>query len=48
MKAMNGTCDDLLQSHLDEFLWRQRRGINGKNAFDNILFDISTWYIVPH
>nr|KAI8751340.1 hypothetical protein BgiMline_015871 [Biomphalaria glabrata] len=47
LKRMSGTSDDLLQSHIDEFLWRQRRGKTGNDAFNNILEDISSFYPVP-
>eukprot|EP00094_Tigriopus_californicus_P013189 TCALIF_12755-PA protein Name:"Protein of unknown function" AED:0.70 eAED:0.71 QI:0/0/0/0.5/1/1/2/0/86 len=46
LKAMNGTSSDVLPSHLDEFMWREIHGRDGKDAFDNLLEHISEWYPV--
>nr|KAI8752445.1 transposase [Biomphalaria glabrata] len=47
LKWMSRTSDDLMQSHIDEFLWRRRRGKTSDGAFNSILWDIATFYPVP-
>jgi hypothetical protein len=43
LKAMSGTSEELLPSHLSEFQWRSvREGC----VFDNLLTDIANWYVV--
>jgi hypothetical protein len=44
LKMMNGTIDDFLPGHLDEFIWRQARGRTSVEAFDSLLADIASWY----
>ena len=46
-KAMHGTTEDFVESYLDEFLWRERFGVNGMTAFENLLLHISQWYPTP-
>jgi hypothetical protein len=44
LKSMNGTTDDMLPGHLDEFMWRQSRGKTGTEASNSILQTIAEWY----
>jgi hypothetical protein len=37
-----------MPSYLDKFSWKQLRGKKQSDAFNNILVDISLWYVVPH
>ena len=46
LKKINGTSDEMLPRHLDEFMWRQLRGKTGEESFSSILTDISEWFIV--
>ena len=46
LKQMNGTTSEMLPTHLDEFMWRQFRGKTVEMAFNNILDDMSRWYVV--
>jgi transposase-like protein len=48
LKMVNGSSENLMPSYLDEFSWRQLRGKKQSDAFNNILVDISLWYVVPH
>ena len=43
---MNGATTEMLPTHVDEFLWRSRRGQSPKQALDNIFEDILRWYAV--
>lgn len=45
-KAMSGTSRDLLAGYLDEHLWRQYNGRKTLRAFDNLIEQISQYYIV--
>ena len=45
-KAMSETKRALLAGYLDEFLWRQYNGNKTLTAFDNLLEQISQYYIV--
>ncbi len=45
-KKMSGTTEEMLASHLDEFLWRQFHGESKAHAFDNLLLHLSHWYQV--
>jgi transposase-like protein len=45
-KKMNGTTDEMLPGHLDEFMWRQRRGKTAQEAMYHLIEDIATWYSV--
>ena len=45
-KAMSGTKRALLAGYLDEFLWRQYNGNKTLTVFDNLLEQISQYYIV--
>ena len=46
-KTMLGVHSTKLQSHLEEFMWRQQYGQTHKDAFDNILLHISQLYVTP-
>ena len=45
-KKMLGVQSTTVESHIDEFMWRQRRGKTALDAFHNILDDIADWYVV--
>ena len=45
-KRMLGVHETMLESHIDEFLWRQQFGKTPSDAFVNILSDIADWYSV--
>ncbi|RUS81879.1 hypothetical protein EGW08_010349 [Elysia chlorotica] len=45
-KQMAGVQSTTLESHLDEFLWRQEFGQTPQTALDNILLHLSQWYPV--
>ena len=45
-KAMSGTSRELLPGYLDEFCWRQRNGKKTLVAYDNILSQISQYFLV--
>ena len=45
-KRMLGVHGTQLESHIDEFLWRNMFGKTAKEAFDNVLLHISEWYAV--
>ncbi len=42
-KKMSGTTEEMLASHIDEFLWRQFHGQAKADAFNNLLLHISQW-----
>ena len=44
LKRMKGCHADQLPSYLDEFLWRERYGKGGREAWNNIIRDIATQY----
>ena len=46
-KTMLGVHSTKLQSHLEEFMWRQQYGQTHKDAFNNILLHISQLYVTP-
>lgn len=46
LKRMKGCSKDLLDSYLDEFLWRERYGSAKKEAFKSLCRDISLWFQV--
>lgn len=46
LKRMNGTNDDMLPGHMDEFMWRGLRGRDAWMASTNLLNDIASWYRV--
>ena len=45
-KAMSGTSREMLAGYLDEHMWRQFNGRRTLTAFDNILDQISEYYVV--
>ena len=45
-KRMLGVHGTQLESHIEEFLWRNMFGKTAKEAFDNVLLHISEWYAV--
>jgi transposase-like protein len=47
MKYMCGVQGSMLESHLDEFLWREIHGSSSSEAMEKILFQISEWYPTP-
>lgn len=46
-KSMAGVHTTTLESHLDEFLWRELFGKTGEQALNNILLHLSQWYQIP-
>ena len=44
IKAVYGSTLPLIPSYLDEFMWRERYGLNTSEAFDNILAHIAEHY----
>lgn len=46
-KAMCGVQGTVIESYLDEFLWRERYGKEGIDAFENLLQHISHWHPIP-
>ena len=47
LKRMKGCHAHQLPSYLDEFMWRERYGTTRREAFTNIMDNISTQYRVP-
>ena len=47
LKRMRGCHELELSAYLDEFMWRERHGISTREAFNNIIRDISTHYPLP-
>ena len=45
-KRMMGVTSAQLALHLDEFMWRKRRGKTASQAFNNVCADISTYIIM--
>lgn len=44
---MKGVRRESLPSYLDEFLWRERYGRTGDDAFTNLLMQIAQKYPLP-
>ena len=47
LKRMRGCHELELSGYLDEFMWRERHGKTTREAFNNIIRDISTHYPLP-
>ena len=47
LKRMRGCTELELSGYLDEFMWRERHGRTTREAFNNIIRDISTHYPLP-
>ncbi len=43
IRASNGSRAELIPGYLEEFLWRQKDGKDGQEAFESILRDIASW-----
>ncbi|GFO19927.1 hypothetical protein PoB_004643200 [Plakobranchus ocellatus] len=46
-RVMAGVHNSTLDSHLDEFMWREIHGKTGEDALNNILLHLSQWYPLP-
>lgn len=46
-KEMCGVHNSTLESHLDEFMWRQIHGRTPQDCLNNLLLHLSQWYQLP-
>ena len=46
LKTMAGAANSTVESHLSEFLWRQRNGYSGQQVFGNLIRQIATRFPV--
>lgn len=47
LKRMHGTTDEHLAQYLDEFMWRERFGKTGKEAYESMITHIKESYPLP-